>query len=423
MKVLNKDLGSYKLHLINTDKFKTVTIKVIFHTPIKKEDITKRLLLTNILLQSSKKFDSRRKLTIESENLYSADIGVSNQRLGNYITTSFNLQVLMDKYTEEDNLEKAINFMHEIIFNPDAEDKSFKKEKVDFVKHDLLVKLNSIKESPSRYASIRLGELFDSKSPISYRMVGYIEDLDTIDEYNLYEAYLEMINTDYVDVFVVGDFDNKEMLSLIKKYFALKKVKKPKKTYILKNRNYRLRRLFSKEEINNTQSILTIACPVYKLTKFERDYALVLGNLILGGNGDSKLFKDVREANSLCYTIHSFYTKIDNMITIKAGIDRSNYTKAINIITKKLDEMKKGKFSEDDINNVKEEFINALESLDEDENMMINDVMSSEILELDDIKTRISNVKKVKKSDIVKAFRKVHMDTVFLLEGVLDEED
>ena len=204
---------------------------------------------------------------------------------------------------------------------------------------------------------------------------------------------------------------------------ALKKVKKPKKTYILKNRNYRLRRLFSKEEINNTQSILAIACPVYKLTKFERDYALVLGNLILGGNGDSILFKDVREANSLCYTIHSFYTKIDNMITIKAGIDRSNYTKAINIITKKLDEMKKGKFSEDDINNVKEEFINALESLEEDENMMINDVMSSEILELDDIKTRISNIKKVKKSDIVKAFRKVHMDTVFLLEGVLDEED
>ena len=37
--------------------------------------------------------------------------------------------------------------------------------------------------------------------------------------------------------------------------------------------------------------------------------------------------------------------------------------------------------------------------------------------------TRISNIKKVKKSDIVKAFRKVHMDTVFLLEGVLDEED
>lgn len=423
MKVLNKDLGSYKLHLINTDKFKTVTVKVVFHTPIKKDEITKRLLVSNILLQSSKKFDSRRKLTIESENLYSADIGVSNQRLGNYITTSFNLQVLMDKYTEEGILEKSIDFLQEIIFNPDIDSKTFKKEKVDYVKHDCLVKLNSIKERPGGYASIRLGEVFDSKSPISYRMVGYSDDLDIIDEKSLYETYLDMINTDYVDIFVVGDFDNKEMLSLIKEYFKFKKIKKPKKTYMLKNRNFRIRRSFTKEEINNTQSSLAIACPVYKLTKYERDYALVLGNLIFGGGADSKLFKDVREANSLCYTIRSMYNKLDNMIVIKAGIDRVNYTKAITIITKKLDEMKKGKFSDEDISNVKEEFINALENLEEDESLMINDVMLSDILELDDIKTRISTIKKVKKSDIVKAFKKVHMDTVFLLEGVLDEEN
>lgn len=423
MKVLNKDLGSYKLHLINTDKFKTVTLKIVFHTPIKKEEITKRVLVSNILLQSSKKFDSRRKLTIESENLYSADIGVSNQRLGNYITISFNLQILMDKYTEENNFEKCLEFLNEIIFNPDIENKVFKKEKVDFVKHDLMVKLNSIKESPSKYASIKLGEAFDGKSPFSYRMIGYLDDLDRVDESSLYESYLEMINTDYVDIFVVGDFDNKEMLSLIKKYFKFKKVKKPKKSYLLKNRNPRIRRHFSKEEINNNQSTLAIACPVYKLTKYERDYALVLGNLIFGGGVDSKLFKDVREANSLCYTIRSWFVKTDNMITIKAGIDKDNYNKAINIITKKLDEMKKGKFSDDDISNVKQELINALESLDEDENAMINDVMSSEILELDEIKTRIETIKNVKKSDIVKAFKKVHMDTVFLLEGVLDEEN
>lgn len=423
MKVLNKDLGSYKLHLINTDKFKTVTVKIVFHTPIKKEDITKRILVTNLLLQSSEKFDSRRKLTIESENLYSADIGVSNQRLGNYVTTSFNLQVLMDKYTEENNFEKSLGFLYEIIFNPDIEDKGFKKEKVDFVKHDCLVKINSIKESPGKYSSIRVGELFDSKSPLSYRMIGYSDDLDTISERCLYESYLDMINTDYVDIFVVGDFDNKEVIALIKKYFKFKKIKKPKKSYILKNRRPHIRRSFTKEEIRNSQSTLAILCPVYRLTKYERDYALVLGNLIFGGGADSKLFKDVRETNSLCYTIHSFYTKIDNMIMIKAGIDKVNYTKAITIITKKLDEMKKGKFSDEDIANVKEEYLNSLANLEEDEERMISEVMSSEILELDDIKTRIDTIKKVKKSDIVKAFRKVYMDTVFLLEGVLDEED
>ena len=39
MKYTKKDLGSYNLHLINTNHLKTITIKVVFHTPIKKEEI------------------------------------------------------------------------------------------------------------------------------------------------------------------------------------------------------------------------------------------------------------------------------------------------------------------------------------------------------------------------------------------------
>ena len=53
MKYTKKDLGSFGLHLINTDKFKTITVKVIFHTPIQKKEITKRALLTDVLLQST----------------------------------------------------------------------------------------------------------------------------------------------------------------------------------------------------------------------------------------------------------------------------------------------------------------------------------------------------------------------------------
>ncbi len=421
MKYIKKDLGSYNLHLINTDRFKTITIKVVFHTPIRKDEITKRTLLTDILLQSSFNYPTKRDLTIKAEDLYACDISANNQRVGNYILTSFNLQVLMDKYTEKDNLEKSIEFLSHIIFNPDIDNNGFKKDKIDFVKYDSTVRLNSLKEHPSGYSSIRLGEVFDANSPFSYRIMGYLDDLEKIDEISLYETYINMINTDFVDIYVVGDFDNKEMLSTIKKYFKLKKIKKPKKDYILNNRKASSKRYFVKEEIDYEQSSLAIACPVYKLTKYERDYALVLGNLIFGGTADSKLFKDVREANSLCYTIRSIFSKYDNMIVIKSGINRANYEKVLTLITKKLDEMKKGKFSEDDISNAKKEVINSLEVLQQDESSIIYNTMNTEILGLDDIDTRIEEIKKVKKSDIIKACKKVHMDTVFLLEGVLDE--
>ena len=127
MNYTKKDLAAYNLHLIKTKKFKTISVRVVFHTPIKKEDITKRILLSDILLQSSKKYESKRSMTIEAEELYSASISTGNQRLGNYIFTSFNLQVLNDKYTEEGNLEKSIEFLSEILFHPNINQKSFLK--------------------------------------------------------------------------------------------------------------------------------------------------------------------------------------------------------------------------------------------------------------------------------------------------------
>ena len=111
MKYTKKDLASYNLHLINTDKFKTITMKVVFSSPIKKDEITIRNVLSDLLLQSSKNYESRRELTIKAEELYAADIFNNTQRIGNYILTSFNLQVLNDKYTEDGNFEEAVKFL------------------------------------------------------------------------------------------------------------------------------------------------------------------------------------------------------------------------------------------------------------------------------------------------------------------------
>lgn len=421
MNYIKKDLGSFNLHMINTKKFKTITIKIVFHTPIIKEEITKRNILSDILLQSSKKYNSKRDLIIAAEELYAADIANHNQRLGNYILTSFNLQVLMDKYTEEGNVEKAFSFFSEILFNPDVKNNAFKKDKLEIAKHNSLIALNSIKESAVSYSMLKMLEAYDSTSPVSYRMAGYLEDLENITEENLYEAYQKMIDNDYVDMFVVGDFNKREMLSLVKKYFKFKRIKKRKASYYLKEHKPRGKRLFVGEEIDNTQSKLAIACPINNLTDYERNYPLVLANLIFGGGVESKLFKDVREKNSLCYTIRSFVNKLDNLLLISAGIDRENYTKTVNLITRNLNDLKKGKFTDKDIEVAKEFYYTSIEELGEDEYRIIAEFMMEEILGLPPIVERLKKMNTVTKKEIIKVYKKITMDTVFLLEGVKHE--
>lgn len=423
MNYTKKDLGSFRLHLIRTNKFKTVTMKVLFHTPIKKEDITKRILLSDILLQSSKKYESKRSMTIEAEELYSASISTGNQRLGNYIFTSFNLQVLNDKYTEEGNLEKSIEFLSEILFHPNINQKSFLKDKLDLAKYNTVVNLSTIKENTTNYSMIKLLEKYDSESPVSYQMQGYLDDLEKIDEKNLYESYLKMIDNDYVDIFIVGDFDSRKMISIIKKYYKFKKIKKEKESYYLPYKKIRKKRQFAKEAIANTQSKLSIALPIMKLTPFERDYVLTLANLIYGGGTDSKLFQNVREKNSLCYTIRSFISKLDNLMVVTAGIDKSNYEKTVNLITSNLLDLKKGKFTDKDINIAKEIYDTSLEEIEESPLSMINEALSETIFDAEEISIRKEKISKVRKSDITRVLKKINMDTVFLLEGVKNEEN
>lgn len=422
MKYIKKDMGSFKLHVIKTDKFKTITVKAIFRSPIVKEEITIRNILSDLLMQATKKYDSKRKLTIKAQDLYAAEVTAHNNRLGNYITTAFNLNVLHDKYTEEGNFEEAIKFLGEIIFNPLVIDEKFDKEKIDIIKTNCRSALNSLKEDPSNYSLIRMLEEFDCTSPVSYRLAGYLEDIDKINEENLYEYYKKMLHSDLVDIFVLGDVDCENVSKLFREYFPLRTIKNEKTSYLLNDRNSRKVRRFN-EKIDNSQSKLSIACLTNDLSDYERNYVLTLYNIIFGGGSDSKLFKDVREKNSLCYTIHSVPNKLDKILLIKAGIDKSNLDKTVKLIEKAMIEMQKGQFSDGDISIAREYFLTALEEVQESSDQIIDNYLMMELIGTDNLDTKREMIMKVTKEEIIKVAKKIKMDTIFLLEGVRDERD
>lgn len=423
MEYIKKDLGSYKLHLIKTDKFKSITVKVSFHRVIKKNEITIRNILSDMFMQSSKKYNSKRELTIKAQDLYAAGLRTTNSRLGNYINTDFYLTVLNDKYTEDGNFASSLEFLSEIMFNPDVENGKFNEEKLDIVKSTCRSALNSIKEDASNYSLIRMAEAFGEGEPISYRMMGYLEDLDDITGTSLYEFYLDMIKNDFVDIFVIGDISIKETTNLIKKYFKFDILKKLKMPFMVEEKKPRRSKLVFNEEIDNTQSKLAIGCRINGLSEYERNYPLTLFNVIFGGCSDSKLFKEVREENSLCYTIYSITNKLDNVLLIRAGIDKENYKKTVSLIEKNLKDMCNGKFDETDILMAKEYYNTALEEIEDSQSKIINNYLMMELINTDDIDVKREKMSKVTKSEIVKVAKKVTIDTIFCLEGVRNEED
>ena len=85
--------------------------------------------------------------------------------------------------------------------------------------------------------------------------------------------------------------------------------------------------------------------------------------------------------------------------------------------------MKKGKFTEEDINIAKQYFETAFDELEEDPNAVIDMYLGTVYLDTDNMDEKRKNIMRVTKSEIVRVAKKIHMDTVFELEGDKDEED
>lgn len=411
---------NYNLHIIKTDKFKTINLRINFKRKIKKDEITIRNFLNDMLINSSKKYKTSRDIEIETEELYGVGISSSPYKSGNYHIISFKETFLNEKYTEQDMIKKSIIFLLELIFNPNINENKFEKEYFDLIKKTLEEDIKSLKDDTKKYSLIRLYEEM-SDGPFSYRSCGYLEDLDKITSTNLYDYYKTVIENDIIDIFIIGNIEN-TYEEIFNKYV-------PNTIRLNENLEHYLtldkaEEKEIKEKLNINQSKLAIGLKFFNVSDFELKYVSSLYSLILGGSPNSKLFQVVREKNSLCYYINSNVSVLSKTMTIVAGINRKNYEKTIDLIKRELEKIKNGKVSNKDITEAKKIYTSSCKEIYDNQNLIISNYLSYEYANLDLVDTRIKQIKKVTKEDIISFANKVEIDKIFLLEGIdNDEED
>lgn len=418
------NMGAYNLHFIKTNRFKTITVEVDFRREIQKNDITKRAVLKESLLNSNKNYKTERGLIIESENLYDLKLVSSSSRMGNYINLSFKTRFLNEKYTEKNMNEESIAFLMDIIFNPNIEDGSFKEEIVNKCKNKIEKSIKSLKDSKLKYTLFKLLEKIDGK-PYSYNSYGYLEDLEKIDGKVLYDYYKDMIINDFIDVFVVGDFDSFEIKELVKKYFKARTYHRTKNNIIVEELPV-LKKVIEqseKDKVNQTQ--FTVLCGINNLTDYERKYVIKVYSELLGGSSNSILFDTVREKNSYAYYVNADVKSYDNILLIYSGIEPGNKNEVFKLIKKCLNDIEKGNFTDDMLNNAKETLIGGIKASLDSPSGIINNYFAKILVGADDFEERIENFRKVSKEDIINVSKKINIYSTYTLEGekMQDEED
>ena len=407
-----------KLTLIPESKFKTNLISVYIQRKLDRNEVTKNALLPGILKSGCNKYKTLGQLTDREEELYGSYLHAGASKRGESQVLGFSILSVNEKYLDEKILGQCIEFLNEIINNPLVIDGGFNEEYLNIEKEILKDSIMSIINDKGNYAMKRTNEIMFEGEPYSINGKGYIEDLDTIDRVGLYEHYKEVLKTSPIEIMIEGEFEETEVVELIKEKFQFDRgniIDIPKEEYY--KEVDKVKEVKETMDIAQGKLVMGYRCNVDYLDE-EKYYSLLLGSRILGGGADSKLFINVREKESLCYTIYSTIQKSKSTMMVCSGLEAQNYEKTVNLVKEQVQKLKDGDITESEISNAKIAFINSLNSLN-DEIGRISDFYFSQSIsknksDLDQIKNMIN---KSTKEDIVEAVKNIELDTIYFLSN------
>lgn len=426
MKYINEKIkDGVNLHLIINDNFKTDFTVVFLSVPLEKEYVTKNALLPAVIKDGSTSFPNYKKLTEELEMMYGASFDCGIDKNGDNLILKFYIETINDNYLpkENDNINKSIKILLDLICNPLIENNGFKKGYVDLEKKNLELLINAQKDDKNIYAFEKCINIMYKNSGFGLSKYGKIEDLAQITEQNLYEQYKKLISEAKIDIFVSGNFEQEKISKEVKENEFIQKLN-PRQEKI--NTNHYKNEIKEKienpeemtEDMNVAQGKLVIGLDILPNDFDDFRFIAIMYNAIFGGGVNSKLFQIVREKESLAYTAKSEYISQKNNIFIRCGIECENFEKTTNLIKKLLEDMKAGNFTEDDLKKAKEYIDSGIDAIEAEQDTQIIYKFGQELSKLPlTTEEYKANIQKVTKEDIVKFANLVQINTIYFLRN------
>ena len=415
MEYICYNMNAYNLHIVNTKKFKTITVDICFREKINKDEITLRNLLKEIMVNASYDYPSERELIKATEELYDLKLLTSTYRIGNYNFLSMKIRFLNEKYTEKGMNYASIKLLLDLIFKPKL-DADFEKCKNKIEKSILSLNDNKVK-----YAISKLLES-TKDMPYSYNFYGNIEDLNKITIEDIKKCYENLLTNDIIDIFVVGEVNPEEIKNIFKENFKVKTFHKVDNKVIVKELTPRAKTNIIREQDDINQIQLTILCSLNSITEYERKYVSLVYSEMLGGSANSILFDTVREKNSYAYYVNSIIKPYDNNMIIYSGIHEDNEKEVIKLIKKCLKDITKGKFNDEIFQSSKNTIISSLKASLDNPIGIINNCLSNILVSSPTIEEKIKIIEKITKEEVINFSKKITIHTIYILE-VSNEEN
>ena len=328
--------------------------------PMRAEEAAMNALFPAVLLRGTEKHRDLRDITLRLDELYGASVGALVRRVGDYQTTGLSCGFIEDRFCipGDQVLAPMIDFIRELLFEPILEEGGFCKAFVESEKKNLIATIESELNDKRVYAMGRMVKTMCKADSYGVPRLGDAESAAAIDPVTLYEHYQKILKESRIDIFYVGSAKLEDIAAMVMPLFQAI------------DRNYQPlpgQTPFQDaggadvvEEMDVTQGKLCMGF-VTPITNRDCDFVpMQLMNTIFGAGMTSKLFVNVREKLSLCYSVGSGYYGSKGIVTVSAGIDFDKEQQTREEVLRQLKAMQEGDISKQELTAAKEALLSSL---------------------------------------------------------------
>ena len=406
------------LHFIQSEKFKTNKIKVRFSAPMSEKTIAGRVLTASMLETSNALYPTSQAFREKLANLYGANYSTSLSRRGLVHYLDINLSFVRDQFLSRKNMlaDEMLDFLKASLFFPLSNGKAFDTKTFEIEKRNVLTDLEAEIENHFYHAHRELNNLFYDLPEMRIPRVGTIELVEKETAETSFAAFQQMLNQDQIDFFFIGDFNEIAVREKIQEFQFSEREQSLQLSYQQNYSNITREKL---EQRDVHQSIVELAYHFSSQYGDSGHLPLIVLNGLLGGFAHSKLFVNVREKESLAYTISSNFDIFSGLMRIYAGIDRANRTKTVALINRQILDLKRGHFTDEELEQTKNMLKNSILLAQDRQNTLIERAYMSSVLgkKFLSLEAWLKALENVSKTDLIEAAQQLKLQAIYFMEG------
>ncbi len=302
-------------------RFKQGCLSFQLVRPMDRAESARNALIPAVLLRGTENHPDLRSITEHLDTLYGASASTLVRRVGDYQTVGIYCGFMDDRFALPGDrvLAPMVAFLEELLLRSRTENGVFLPEIVESEKKNLIATIESELNDKRSYAMGRLLKLMCREDTFGLPRLGEKEEVAAVQPEALYAHYQSILRESPVQIFYVGsapsDTVAELLLPLVQKLGPRTETLPPQTAFSGGEPGD------VTEALDVTQGKLCLGFTTPITNRTPEFPAMQLLNTIFGAGMTSKLFMNVRERLSLCYSVGSGYYGTKGIVTVSAGID------------------------------------------------------------------------------------------------------